>query len=668
MKRKNLAWLLLAALAFLPGCDMEYVSGPQGLTSGGGGEPAVITSPDHNYLSITGLPSNAQEFNISNVFIWNQAGKIGECEDYAKIAVSRSGSSSALGIPLWYTGFDTKFAETGTYFISFDLNIDALTRIKISEKEKVTAAFLNGNGVLDAATLPEAATRYFTVTGLPPNTPNNGFSGVYLSNAAGRVAKCAGYDDIVVSGSGAQATAFIPMVYTADSSDPFRNTGTFIIEFSVNIDAYTQVYITSDTLFTADFTDGAGTFDMMDFLGYFNGSFTNPNDALIPVVARNTEFEMNGSYYKVDYDTVLPAVSLERTSLVYAYAVPIPGGFSFECSTEEPVFSATKNGYYRGNARALYKFVYIRDIVNRHVAKTTMTSGFTQFAYYASGDSLVGQPPDSSIVYTLSGTGNPVPQNVTLSPGAYGVVLKGAGGGGGGSAISVTYPGGQGGDGGYIAEVFTLNKAAAFTAYTGEGGGVTPGGGGAGTFLYAPAGYFLCAGGGGGGTSGTISFLIAAVSSGGGAGGSVGNGGNGGGATLSGPPDIYTPGGTGGGYPFTLYSTGSGYQGFAPNNNTGVLGIPEDGKPAAYAAYTQFLDIWKNTNNANGQGGNGVYSGSSGAKGNPGGDGGNNRNTLRGGGAGGGAAGYFEGDFLNGVPHPSEPGESGSITIYSLNQ
>jgi hypothetical protein len=667
MKRKNLAWLIIAALAFLPGCDMEYVSGPQGLATGGGvgggeSEPAVIVSPDHNYLSITGLPSNAQEFNISNVYIWNQAGRIGECEDYARVVVSRAGAASAIGVPLWYTAFDTKFAETGTYFVSFDLNIDALTRIKISEKEKVTAVFLNGNGVLDAATLPEAATRYFTVTGLPPNTPNNGFSGVYLSNAAGRVAKCAGYDDIVVTGNGTQATAFIPMVYTADSSDPFRNTGTFIIEFSVNIDAYTQVYITADTLFTADFTDGAGTFDMMDFLGYFNGSFTNPNDALIPDIARNTEFEMNGSYYKVDYDTVLPAVSLERTSLVYAYAVPIPGGFSFECSTEEPVFSATKNGYYRGTKRALFKFIYVRDIVNKYVAKTTQASGFTltgeftQFAHYAIDDGVTGQPPGSSIVYSLSGTGNPEPQAITLPPGAYVVVLKGAGGGGGKNAL-LTYTGGPGGNGGFIAEILTLREAAAFTVYTGQGG-EPESGGGAGTFLYAPAGYFLCAGGGGGGTSAAMNFIGAVATSGGGAGGSVGNGGSGGGYTLNGSPYTYTPGGPGGGYPYTLYSTGSGYQGFTPNTSV-LFYILEDGGPTAYAAYTQFLDIWKNTNDANGQGGNGVYSGSSGANGNPGGDGGNNRNTLRGGGGAGGAP--FE---LN---ESGEPGGDGSITIYYLN-
>jgi hypothetical protein len=106
----------------------------------------------------------------------------------------------------------------------------------------------------------------------------------------------------------------------------------------------------------------------------------------------------------------------------------------------------------------------------------------------------------------------------------------------------------------------------------------------------------------------------------------------------------YYSGSVGGGYPFTLYSTGSGYNGHRSSYG-------EDGEPVAYAAYTLVHDLWKNTNDANGQGGDA-------ASGNAGGDGGNNRNTLRGGGAGGGGGSIIL---------PDVPAESGSITIYSLN-
>jgi hypothetical protein len=666
MKQKRLACFAAVMLAALlsAGCDMETVAGYNA-------NAAPAASADHNYLTITNLPYNAQEFNVANVYIWNQAGKIGECEDYSQLFVSQSGPAATLRIPLWYTGLDQKFTETGTYFVSFDLNIDALTRIKVSEKEKIHVAFLNGNGTLDASGLPQPETlQYFAVTGLPPNTSGNGFSDVFLYNAAGKVAKCADYDEITVAAAGAGATAYIPMVRVDDSNEPFRNTGSFIIEFSVDIDAYTQIYITRDILLTSNFVNGAGIFKMTDFLGYFDGSLTNPGDTLPPVITRNTKFEMNGSFYKLDSDTSLPSPPFTKTSLAYLYAVPIPAGFDFEYSTEPPVFSPAKNGYYQGVKRALWKFVYIRDTVNQYAAKTFINDGFTQFGHYTVSDSLLGQPPDSSIIYTLPGTGNPAPQTVTLSPGAYIVTLKGAGGGGG-SNIS-GYPGGAGGGGGFAAEVLTLNQASSFTAYTGQGGNASnssgggtsfpvSGGGGAAAFLYSPGGYFLCAGGGGGGTSAnyftTTPGDIHWGAGGGGGGGSVGNG------SASGKFLIINgttaPGAPGGGYPYTLYSTGSGYNGTSSNfvDLTIIFGIYEDGAAVPYAAYAHALDLWKNTNGANGQGANAGANTSA-----PGGHGGNNRNGQRGGGAPGGAgaaAGLNQG--------PGQKGGDGSVVIYSLN-
>jgi hypothetical protein len=400
--------------------------------------------------------------------------------------------------------------------------------------------------------------------------------------------------------------------------------------------------MTQDLLFVSDFVDGAGSFDMMRFFGYFNGSLVNQSATSVPIVKKNTKFEMNGSFYKLESDTTLPDLSLDRTSLVYVYAAPIPAGFELEYSTDAPVFVPAKNGYYSGARRALYKLFFIKDVVDQYVAKTFINDDFTQFAYYAINDLSVVQF-EGSEVYTLSGTGNPEPQTVTLSPGAYAAVLKGAGGGrsmnfhatGG---YYYTFPGGAGG---LISEVFTLNQTTTFTAYTGQGGGSgyssvsssISGGGGSGTFLYSPNGYFACAGGGGG----AAGYDTYGIGSGGGAGGSVGNGGDGG--KL--PIDLHII--SGGGYPYTLYSTGSGY------NGLGVYGL-YTGSPAAFAAYTFILDLWKNTNGANGQGADT-------APNNSGGDGGNNRNVLRGGGAPGG----------DGNSDVVLRGGDGAITIYSLN-
>jgi hypothetical protein len=566
-------------------------------------QPGTGSDPDapHDltYLEITELPPHAQKYNITNVYVWNQAGRIGECMDYSLVSVSSSGTTATLKVPLWYMATGEKFEETGNYFISFDINVDALTRFKITEKEQITAFFLNGSGTFDASTLPQPpqpeTARYFTVTGLPPNTPKNGFSGVYLSNAAGRVAKCSGYGDIIITPNGLTAAASIPMVYVNDASEPFRNTGTFIIEFSVDIDAYTQIYISNELSFTSDFTDGAGTFDIMDFLGYFNGSLTNPADTFVPVVRQKTKFEMNGSLYELASAEVLPSLSLDKTSLVYVYAVPVPGGVSFEYSTETPAFSTVKNGYYRGNSRALFKFIYLKGS-GQYIAKAFISDpwehfGYTPISTYAIAAENLEQ------AYVLSGSGNPAPQTRTFQPGAYIVGLSGAGGGG--SA------GHAGGTGGFLSELVFFSKPTTLTLYAGGGGGGASeycgGGGGSGTFIYSPDGYLAVAGGGGGAGGRKIFFNLTNDAYGG-AGGSVGPGGRG-------TEDWQSGRGAGGGASCSIVGNASGYA----------------YSSSCYALYSSYAypDDWKNSNGANGQGGDRESNG---------GDGGNNRDSSRGGG------------------------------------
>jgi uncharacterized protein YhfF len=671
--------ILLAAL--FGACDMEYVNGftPDGATSSGSGlrlDPEAITSTEHNYLTIANLPPNVSEFNISNVFIWNQAGKIAECEDYTQLIVQTNGTSATIGIPLWYTAADQKFAETGSYFVSFDLNVDALTRIKITEKEKVIAVFLNGNGILDAHNLPQsAATRYLTIANLPYNTANNCFSKIAVHNSNGKVATCTNYENIVITGTGAASTASIPLVYIDDLTEPFRNTGSFIVEFTCYIDVYTQIIFTPEMALVADFVDGAGSVDLSGFYGYFNGALVNADTSLAPLVQAGTEFEMNGSFYTIENTAAVATAPLTQTGLAYLYAVPKPGSVEFECLAAPPVYNAFKNGYYLGNKRALYKLVFIRDAgTNLYAAKTRIDDSFTQFAYTAVSSYALPFVADRE-VYTLSG--NHDPQTLPLSPGGYIVVLRGAGGGGGGGVDgreSRGGSGGYGGAGGFLTELVTLSDEATFTLYTGAGGGGSgyitygwyqgagAGGGGAGSFLYSPDGYFAVAGGGGGGSGAAAQD---GGSGGGGGGGSVGNGGAGGAGGNDLEYNSYdavwvlypgSSGGSGGGKSYHLNGTnwgyaGSGGQGDDDGDNGGR------GGSAAYTVY-DFPNQWLNTNGANGQGANGRLAGS----GSSGGAGGNNRNAARGGGASGGAGG----DVVDGGGSAGGSGGAGSITIYQV--
>jgi hypothetical protein len=663
---------------------------------------ATIPAVPHTYLTITNVPLNLQELNVSNVFIWNQAGKVGKCEDYNLIAVTKNGVTASARIPLAYNTVNTIFSETGAFYVSFDLNIDAVTRFNISEKDGVLVHFINGNGVLDVATLPQPLpTPYFTIVGLPKNTAKNNFSEVFLYNSVGKVAKCAGYQDIVMSYNENSASASIPLLYNNSSTEFFRDSGSFIVAFMINVDAVTQIIKTPDDALAVSFAEGSGSYDLSFGYGYFSGSLVNPADTAPPVIKKGTIFEMNGSYVQVKNDTAvgINAPLPQYSSLLYIYAVKKPGGVDFEYATTAPTYVPAKQGYYWGDHRAIFKLVYIKNTVDLFVGKTFIDSQFTQFERYVVDDPAIGQTTAQPYL-SVPGSANPAPLSRALPAGAYVFVLTGGGGGGGGGidgSDSRDRHGGSGGEGGYIAELVFLSASATFTLYAGQGGGGSgsisyglyqgagAGGGGSGAFAYSTDGYFLCAGGGGGGGGGSASLNSYSGGPGGagGAGGSIGaggggsggysesislynttngshggagggyGGGEGGAGGVKNSPDGPEPGEDGGGA--GPASTHTGFQGqSAINSLFPDIPVINLGGAAHYAEYDA-PDDWKNTNNANGQGANAtLYS-----DGNPGGAGGNNRNASRGGGGAGGLP-------SDGPASAGAKGGDGSIVIYKI--
>jgi hypothetical protein len=665
-------------------------------------DTSSIPKIPRRYLTITGLPANTQSLNVSDVFIYNQSGKIGKCEDYTQLLIQASGSYSTLAIPLSYSGASGIFRETGPYYLSFDLNIDALTRIHISEADRILAYFQDGNATLDAATLPQALpTPSLSILGLPPTTAKGNFSGVFLYNAAGEIARCANYQEILLTKNSTSASAMIPLVYTANTKEYFRDSGLFVVCFTINVDINTQIIKTRDDALAVSFTDGSGLYDISSDLGYFSGGLVNPADTAPPVIKKGTVFEINGGYVQVKNNTPVDPVNFDRTCIVYLYAVPKTGEVAFEYSATAPSWTPAKRGYYSGNSRALYKFVFIKDSMDRYAAKTFVSDPWPHFGYYTISNVSLSRL--STIHYALAGTGNPAPQALSLPEGVYLAVLTGAGGGGGGGTTN-RY-GGSGGEGGFIAELFTLSGNTPFTAFAGQGGGGAgaintsagggAGGGGSGAFLYYAGGYLLCAGGGGGGsggasTNGTV-ITYEASSGGGGAGGSFGSGGGGG---AGGDGQTYkrvgnsiqitmhpgSSGGAGGGWLGGAGNDGSagsasnsadaaGYAALSGAYGFGGEGGPDDGTmdngnskggdggTAGYCELTS--ELWKNTNNANGQGAAGIRN----ADGLAGGPGGNNRTALR----GGGAAGGSHGEPTEGDASAGSQGGDGALVIYKVN-
>ncbi|MDR2489954.1 MAG: hypothetical protein LBD20_00960 [Spirochaetaceae bacterium] len=648
-----------------------------------------------NCLVITNLPSNTQMTDISSVFIHSQAGKIAQCQGYDLVTSTVSGNTAALRIPLVYMDADLgNFAETGSYYVAFDLNVDALTRVVVREIEHIAVSFVNGNGTLDARNLPQALPiPYLTIMGLPFNTAKGNFSEVFVYNAAGKLAKCNDYLSILITRNAATATAFIPLVYNNNSSEFFRDSGEFVITFTINIDINTVIIKQRTDNLAVQFTDGSANYNIADGLGYISGGLLSYTDLGAPIIKAGTIFEMNGGYEKITANAPVQNQSFNTTRVIYVYAAKSVGNLSFIYSDTAPVWNAAKRGYYNGNNRALYKLLYIKDTVVKYAAKTYISDSFKNFDHY-----VVDNPALSgatNLVYSLNGAANPAPASYSAAAGWYLLQLRGAGGGGsgglnghGGSDPS----GAAGGAGGAIAEFVYFSSTTALSTFTGSGGGgagynggahyqgAGGGGGGSGTFVYSLAGYFLCAGGGGGAGGGSAGDGGGA---GGGAGGSIGSGGGGGGGGYGDensngyPDDRGTPGGAGGGisggaggsdsYDFTpganagyalSTSTGMEYRGaHCPGDEWGGWG--GHGGQAAFAQYNAPND-WKNTNNANGQGAGGTFGDPS--QGTKGGDGGNNRNAVRGGGGPGGAGGIPADDTRGCGTH----GTPGSLSIHKI--
>jgi len=645
-------------------------------------DASLIPPPPPPYLTIISLPRNTNLQNISNVFVYNASGSVvAKCADYDQIIIIRDSFSVTAKIPLYYNDRNEHFIDTGVFIVSLYVNINFNTQIIVKEDDKLSLFFTDGNALLDASLIPAAPPPpYLTITSLPKNTKTQNLSNVFVYNVVGTaIARCADYNQIIITTDSDYAAAKIPLVYNNNGS-PFRDSGNFIVSFTLNIDSYIQISKTRDDSFYVAFTEGSGAFDLLNNalssiqLGYFSGGLANPSDTAAPVIRSGTTFEMNGNYYTVNSNTAVVPSSFSNTCICYVYARLVFNQIEFYYSTTAPVYDSYKKGYYSGLSRSLFKFIFILDSTNKYFAKIFINNNWSHLNYQTvESDALASRNLFQH--YYLSGVGNPQSHTVTLSAGIYLFTLNGAAGGNGDN-FNNNFSNASGGSGGHISEVVILTQNTSFTFFTGEYGrhgrhgsnnpsgndtrydNHSGGGGGSGSFAFSPDGYFLCAGGGGGGTGHSTTLnngsYTTVSTSGGGAGGSIGGGGAG--SSPDFPSNTEAMGGSGGGInggtslslarPYgiselTVYSYSLGYSG-TPSSN---------GYAAGSAAYFNLPSPynWLNTNDANGKGGGTTGAAQSG---------GNNRNSIRGGG-GTPVSIYNQGVFST--------VSVGSITVHKIN-
>ena len=545
----------------------------------------VVEEP--RYLTVSNLPSSVSIYNFSNVFIRDQTSVVAKCADYSKIILTPSpdGKFVTAKIPLVYNSINQVFAETGAYFVLFDINVDADTRYTLKIDDKIKVNFNNGNGFLDVKNIQSVPVPYLVIKGLPKNSTKLQISDVNVYNLAGSVATCLIYNDIIVAIENSLSKFSIPL--SSSNGGWFNDTGRFAVSFTVNVDVDTQIVYKREDNLILSFTSGNAEFDYNSFYGYFNASLTNKDDSDRPVVKSGSSFDINGTRCTVKSDTTVNNFTPASACVLYLYAFYFDSEIIFEFSTAVPVYNNARKGWYNGTKRALWKMIYLYGS-NQFLFKTYAADNFPQFdnAVLSTSDySQLTALKSAVTVKTIQGASNPDADSFTLDPGVYVVELKGAGGGSGRSS--------SGGSGGLIREIFTLKDKTSFTAFTGSGGGSAPdvttsgtfgfittsnsyttnvntvvsnqghtftttvssstyvssnnlvnavsvtgisgsmyggggGGGGSGSFLYSSntstGNYLLIAGGGGGGSG--RSYLT--PGGGGGAGGSIGPGAGGG--------------------------------------------------------------------------------------------------------------------------------------------
>jgi len=564
---------IVLCLAFFAACDMGFV--PSGGSSGSGNpsDPrAPGVSASGSFLTILNLPANISARNITNVQIHNLAKAVAKCSDYSLIEISVDNDKAIVRIPLIYQDSPEAFAETGYYYVSFDINVDVTKRYNITKNDKVQASFIRGNGILDIDNLADPPVPYVTIQGLPLHTTNKHFSDISVYNQASVVASCVKNDDIIIFKGSDSSIAMIPLSYS--SGDPFLDTGLFVFTFTVNVDFETQISFNRNDLLTLYFSNGTAFLDLASGLGFFDAQLVNPSDTDAPRIKGNSSFDINGMIVNIPADTSIDSALPAEGCVIYLYAYRVGNDVMFEYSTQSPVYLKGKGGYYNGTRRALWKMLFLPDDGNKFLFKTYIDNQWPHLATNVIGNSADLTSP-FPVIYSLSGSNNPSPGTITLQPGMYAIRLTGAGGGGGfGSIQNGSISGSSsGGSGGIITEILTLSSTVTFTTFTGSGGraavqpspsgggfdfigysilvnvmsgniiasvvvsrfggnnyglvsGGGAGGGGSGSFLYSDKGYLLVAGGGGGGSGG--SFLTPGGA--GGAGGSIGSGGGGGAA------------------------------------------------------------------------------------------------------------------------------------------
>jgi hypothetical protein len=424
------------------------------------------------YLTLKGLPVNANKQNLSDVNVYNLAGSVAGCSDVKNVVVVKNNDSQAFLVPL-SSSDGGYFLDSGRFAISFKVNVDIDIQIVYLRSDNVILSFINGSAEFDANS-------FF------------GFFDASLTNINDSTRP------IIKAGSSFDVNGIRHTVnsnYTVNSLTPNSSGLIFLYAFNADSDVYYEFSAAAPTYNSKRRGWYIGTKRALWKMIYLYNDDT-PQFLFKSYIDDIPQFKtINLSDYS-DYSQIIASKTVSKSingaNNSTAQTITLdPGIYAVELKGAGGGSGRTYNGASSGGAGGI-----IREIIT-----FDKTTSFTAFTGSSGGNAPLAPVSGTFIVRGTVTTYNYTWSDNTSQSGHYIYNLK------------------------LNSSTFNVNVSISnISAGTTGGGG---GGGGSGTFLYFPAeNYLLSAGGGGGGSGG--SYLT--PGGGGGSGGSVGPGSGGGGS------------------------------------------------------------------------------------------------------------------------------------------
>ena len=227
-----------------------------------------------HFLKLFNMPLHIQTPNVFSVSVSNSSSPVGTLDKNSPILIYREKATNTCTVylPLVNTNgsgyLESDFLETGFFFTSFVIHVDALTKYIVDTSDQFIVQYTDGRGQTDVNNLPSRTVitpdpHYLTVFNLPQTVSIYNFSKVLVLNQTGAVAKCVDYSQIVLSVDEGKAAAKIPLQYASLSQD-FTETGVFYVTLDINVDVETRYTLTLDDQVKVTFIDGNGFLNILN--------------------------------------------------------------------------------------------------------------------------------------------------------------------------------------------------------------------------------------------------------------------------------------------------------------------------------------------------------------------------------------------------------------------